>query len=92
MKQGVAALTKPRNPQGDIKRLEDAETAGSVYGYAIDLEGVNKLSNEDKVTLREFVFSALSTIEKARIGTCGFFNFSCKRQLKNSRLIQEKIK
>lgn len=81
LRLGVQALTQPRQPNGDIQRAEDAKTSGQVFNYALDLEDVNWLQNDDKARLRTFVTKSLDTIEASRF-TCRWYELACRRRLR----------
>lgn len=66
MVMGVEALAQPREPSGDVKRVEDAATAGQVFNLALDLEEVDWLHEEDKKRIVWFVQRATERIKTAR--------------------------
>jgi len=63
---GVEAMTKPREPAGEIKRSEDAATTGQAWNLLLDLEDVDFLHEQDKLSLRDFVTKAVERIKEAR--------------------------
>lgn len=79
LKLGVETLSEPRQPAGDIQRLEDAKTSGQAFRYAMDLEDALYLSNEDKARTARFVQKATAAIIASRDPSCHFWQLACKR-------------
>lgn len=62
---GVETMAKKREPAGDVKRAEDAQNVGDVWGLAMDLEEVDWLHEEDKLNIVEFVTKAVERIKES---------------------------
>ena len=77
LRLGVQELTRERQPQGPVQRVEDAKTGEGLFGIAVELEAVNWLQNDDKARLRRFVDKGTKRIELSRLPTCSWVNIKC---------------
>lgn len=77
LRLGVQELTRERQPQGPVQRVEDAKTGEGLFGIAVELEAVNWLQNDDKARLRRFVDKGTRRIELSRLPTCGWWQVKC---------------
>lgn len=74
----VNSMTQPRQPNADVKRVEDAQDTGQLFALAMAQEETIWLSNQDKARIRTFVNDALDLIEKSRRAPCSRWNIFCK--------------
>lgn len=87
MNIAVEELSQPTEIGGDVKRLEDAETAGQVFRYALNGDEALWSANQDKKQMANIVRRA-STVIQASDKECGMLQFICKWQ--RSRDLQAK--
>ncbi len=71
-------MTQAREPNADVKRVEDAKDTGELFALALAQEETIWLLNADKARIRTFVNDALDLIEKSRRPACRRWNLFCK--------------
>lgn len=80
LRLGVQQLTRERQPQGSVTRVEDAATGDQLFGLSIALEDTVWLLNDDHRRTREFVDRASRRIELSRLPTCSWWQWRCIRE------------
>lgn len=78
VRAGVHSILAPRAIAGPTLTRSDARTNGDLWRFAGSAEDGVALSELDKARAVTFVDSATAIIEKARLGTCSFFNVKCR--------------
>ena len=81
LRLGVEQLTRERQPQGPVTRVEDATNGQELFNLGIALEDTNWLQNDDKRRIRTFVDKGTRRIEASRF-QCRWWNLSCKSRRK----------
>lgn len=67
---GVQTMTKPREPEGDLKNPEDVQTGEEAWNLLLDLDDIKYLLNRDKQNIREFVEKAVDRIKESYKAPC----------------------
>lgn len=86
LRLGVEQLTRERQPQGPVTRVEDATDGQQLFHLGIALEDTNWLQNDDKRRIRTFVDKATKRIELSRLPVCSWYQWRCmarRRALEN---------
>ena len=78
-------LTREREPQGAVTRVEDAANNRQLFDVAVALEDTNWLQNDDKRRTRDFVDQATRRIALSRLPTCSWWQFRCQARRREAQ-------